>query len=436
MKNDPSGQASIFNLGRNFTELFSGRLSRSSVVLFLGGIAGGVLGYALHIMMGRMLSEPEYGLLTSMLAVMTLLSVPTAAMTMVIARKVAEYQAHKDGGSIAHLYAGTTRWMLYAGVGFIAIFVAVSPTIQEYLRAPSSLPVFFLGMLVAVSLLLPIGQAVLQGVQKFALLSASHVSAIFLKIIFSAFLIWLGYGVGGAMVGMITSVGIMCVIVYLATRGYFVSDKPPRVKSHYPWRFVVPVTLANVAFVVMTQFDIVLVRHYFGPTESGIYAAASILGKAVLYLPGAIVTVLYPMVAENTALQRASASLLVNAVLLTLLLSGTGVLIYFFLGPEIVRFFYGERYEMAGEILQYFGFAMIPMALVMVAENFLIAKGRILFVYLFVIVAPVEIIAIHYFHESLLQVVGIMIASGSILAILGYAMLWFEYHRHAHLGTG
>lgn len=429
MKNGLIGKMGVFNVGRKFAVLFSSRLSRSSAVLFLGGIAGGVLGYALHIVMGRMLPESEYGLITSMLAVMTVLSVPTSAMTMVIARRVAEYQAHEDNGSIAHLYAGTTRWMIYAGIGFIVVFVPVSPIMQEYLRAPSAVPIFFLGMLVAVSLLLPIGQAVLQGAQKFALLSASHVSTILLKIIFSALLIWLGYGVGGVMVGMIASIGIMCWIVYIRTRDYFVSNKTPRTRRHYPWRFVVPIMLANVAFVVMTQFDMVLVRHYFGPKDSGIYAAASVLGKAVLYLPGAVATVLFPMVAENTALQRASAPLFVNAIMLTLLLSGAGLLVYFVFGPEIVKLFYGARYEEAGELLRYFGFAMIPMALVMVAENFLIAKGRILFVYLFAIVAPIEILGIHFFHGSLSMVVGIMIASGWILAILGYVMMWFEYRR-------
>jgi hypothetical protein len=69
----------------------------------------------------------------------------------------------------------------------------------------------------------------------------------------------------------------------------------------------------------------------------------------------------------------------------------------------------------------------MPMALVMVAESFIIAKGRVMFAYLFMIAAPLQILAIYLHHESLLMVVGIMAASGYILAFAGFGLLWREF---------
>ena len=85
---------------------------------------------------------------------------------------------------------------------------------------------------------------------------------------------------------------------------------------------------------------------------------------------------------------------------------------------------YGEDYRGAGEVLRYFGFAILPMGLVMVAEYFLIAKGRVLFAYLFFFMAPLQVLAIYLFHDSLQMVVAVMGASGVLLVFTGYGMLW------------
>jgi len=90
---------------------------------------------------------------------------------------------------------------------------------------------------------------------------------------------------------------------------------------------------------------------------------------------------------------------------------------------------YGEDYRGAGEVLKYFGFAILPMALVLVAENFLIAKGRVLFAYLFAFTAPLQLAAIHFYHDSLQMVVAVVGASGLLLALLGYGLLWRAFRK-------
>ncbi len=398
-------------------------------MLFLGGVLGGILGYVFHIIMGRMLQESDYGLLTSILAVTVLLSVPNSAITLVITRAVSGYRAHNDEGSIARLYKKTLRILIIACSLFFITFVLTAPLIQEYLRAPTLTIVYLLGVLSVLSLIVPIGLSVLQGTQKFVAFSLSHLIAIGSKILLCPLLIWLGYGIEGAIYGIILSLATMWFFIKLHTHALVRSAKLPRVEHRYQWHFMLSVIAASAAFVSMTQLDMVLVRHYFDADESGVYAAASVLGKAVLYLPGAVATAMFPMVAENSALQRGSASLMIKAVALTLVLSGAATLFYLLFAPDLVTLLYGKRYEKAGEVLRYFGLAMIPMALVMVAENFLIAQGRVFFVYLLVIVAPLQIVAIHFFHQSLLMVVAIIAIGGWVLVLVGYGILWWQYQN-------
>ena len=70
---------------------------------------------------------------------------------------------------------------------------------------------------------------------------------------------------------------------------------------------------------------------------------------------------------------------------------------------------------------------MLPMALVMVAEYFLIAKGRVLFAWIFLAVAPFQVLAIYTWHEELWMIVATIAAFGFLLAVVGYLFLWKEF---------
>jgi hypothetical protein len=67
------------------------------------------------------------------------------------------------------------------------------------------------------------------------------------------------------------------------------------------------------------------------------------------------------------------------------------------------------------------------MALVMVAEHFLIAQGRVLFAWLFLAVAPLQLLVIHLWHPDLRSVILVIGAGGAVMAILGYGVLLREY---------
>jgi len=177
----------------------------------------------------------------------------------------------------------------------------------------------------------------------------------------------------------------------------------------------------------MTQLDMVLVKYYFTQQEAGYYAAASILGKAVLFLPGGIVMALYPMVAENHARGQTSAHLLAQALGLTVSLCVFGAAFYWFFGEGVVILLYGASYQESGPLLKYFGLAILPMAVVLVVVHFLIAKGRVIFAYLFLPVAPLQMAAIHWFHDSLFSIITVIGVSGMATMCIGVGFLWREF---------
>ncbi len=423
-------QQTALPLHRRVVQLFYGKLARASGWIIAGGIAAGLLGYVFQVLMGRMLSTQEYGLFSALMALCAVLSAPFSTLMMVVSRKVSEYRIKQDSGSITHLYYSINIRAAVVGVFILGVYYFLVPQIQFYLKAPSVTPVYLLGVLLFLFCAIFINNAFLQGMQRFIWLSASGFLNVLFKIIFSAVFVWLGYGVAGALGGTILAIITGWLITYGALHRSLGEGRGlPFQTRHLSMKSALPVLAANVAFGVMTQFDIILVNYYFPAHEAGLYAAASILGKAVMYLPTGVAMALFPMVAENHARSKSSANLLIQSVGLTILLSGAAAVFYFIFGEGIIELLYGKDYRGAGEVLKLYGFAILPMALVLVAEHFLIAKERVLFAYLFLLTAPLQLIAVYFFHDTLLMVVAVMGVCGSILVLLGYGLLGYEFLR-------
>ena len=412
---------------QSLIEVVFSKLARAGAWLFVGSFSGGILGYVFQLLMGRMLSTQEYGLFCAMMAIFAVLASPLSTLMMIVSRKISEYRAKFDYGSINHFYYSINIRSAIVGALVAGVFYLFVPEVQSYLKTQDLVSVYLLGVLLTLSFLPVLNNAFLQGMQKFTWLSASGFLIFVFKLIFSVAFVWLGFGVAGAIAGILLANLLIWLITYGALRVQLEKGHgKPFQKVHMAFKTAIPVFFTNTAFVLMTQLDMVLVNYYFSAHEAGLYAVASILGKAILYLPSSIAIALFPMVAENQARGEGSSKLLMQSLGLVFVLCSLGATLYFFYSELFVKILYGERYQEAGELLRYFGFAIMPMALISVAEYFMIAKGRIMFAYLFMISAPLQILAIYLNHDSLLDVIGIMAASGVSLACVGFGLLWRE----------
>jgi O-antigen/teichoic acid export membrane protein len=410
--------------------LINTKLAAASAWLFVGGMLGGFLGYVFQVLMGRMLSPQEFSLFASAMSIFTVSSAAQGALIMIVSRRVSEYRFYDDSDNISHFYWWIwTRAALF-GLAIALITFSIGPRVKSFLSAPTINIVYLLGLLVFLAFFTSINNAFFMGLQRFSWLSINSTLGVLLKVLFSVILVWLGYGVVGAIAGTVFAAIVGGLCGYLPLRRLLVSHRAKSFKAdHLSIRPAIPVLIANIAFAAMTQLDIVIVNFYFSAHEAGIYAAASILGKAVLYISSGVSLSLFPMAVESHVSGQKNWQLLTQAVILTSILSGLGALFYFFFGPNIIVLLFSSNYSEAGEILKLYGFAILPMSIAMVAEHFLIAQGRVLFAYLFLIVAPLQLIVFRFNHDNIHSILYIMSAGGSTLALLGFGLLWREYRK-------
>lgn len=409
------------------------KLIRASFIMTAAGVIAGLMGYAYQIVMGRLLSSEDFAMFGTIMALMMLIGSPLNAMFLLISRRVAELCS--DGVKyyyIRNLYYLSCGLVVLFGIILLSFIFLFSENIITSLMSININNTMLFAGSVIFSALYVVNNAFFQGMTRFYDFAITSIFSVALKMFFGTIFIALGYGISGVLVGLIVSYAVVWIYGSLRLKRFFpkCTGESSISLSRFPVKTVLPVLIANIAFGVMTQLDMVLVKILFLHTDAATYAAASILGKAILYLPSGLVLALFPMVVDNHASNKSSTHMLKQAVFLTLILCGTIAIIYWFMGHLIMEFFFGPAYTAAAELLRWYGLAVIPMALVMIAEYFLIAQGRVLFVWLFLLMCPIQIFAIISWHDELWNVIAIMSGCGIILVIIGYGLLWLEYKKN------
>ena len=424
----PSGTPLLtrYHLGR----LLTGKLAKASGLMFIFTIGGGVLGYAFQVLMGRMLSIADYGRFVTMMALLGLLGVPLGTLSMVVSRRASNYRAQNQPDRMAAMFWWIYRRIFWIGLAAMLAALPFTSLLRDFLKLESFVPAWIYLLLTFTVLFGPVNIAFLQAQQNFRWLAINSLVVHGFKVFFCVTLVYAGFKLNGALMGMVLANMAAWILTSLPLRSLVTQPiGAEQIKEHLFFKGAIPVLIANISFAVMTQLDLLLVNHYFDPHQAGVYAVAAILGKAVMYLPAAITIAMFPMVAENESHSQSSSHLFLNAMVLVTCLSGGGAVFYFLFANDIMTLLYGQKYQGAAELLKLYGFAMLPMTLVMVAEHFLIAKGRVIFAYVMMVGIPFVLFATHTHHARLIDIVYIFMIGGWGLAMMGFGVIGAQYLR-------
>ena len=397
-------------------------------------IGSGLLGYVYQILMGRLMSPAEFGLFTAIMALTALISSPMGGVSLAIARHVAKLNAHNHFEAVS-LFCLNVQKKGYLASGAIMVFMLLlTDPIKDYLKSPDKAPVFLLILGLSVVILSSINLGILQGSQRFKWLGLTNLVGVTTKILFSASLIYLGLGLNGALLGVIGGsfaiwmMGNQLIkphLIYSACNEHIHKDN----QIGNTLKENLPMVIAGIAFAISTQLDMILVNWYFPAVDAGQYAAASVLGKAVLYLPGGLAIALLPIATEEHTL-NAKSSLITKSLFITFAICFLAASFYWVLADTIVAAFYGDAYQNAGAILKWFGFAILPMALIMIVENFLLARGAVLFSWLFLALSPLQVLLAHFFHTEIWMILCSLAASGCLILIVGLILISKNSQKH------
>jgi O-antigen/teichoic acid export membrane protein len=340
---------------------------------------GGITSYAVH-MFAKDMPDSEYGAFTTMIQLLNLIAIPAIGLQAVFAVKAAKSKTKEDDLRMVREQIGITIAVITISlVGFGGIYL-YGETLVSAFKLPSIQVLAITLSAGIVALLLPMAYGVLQGKQRFLWLGWAMLSlgVVRLATLFGLFrfhntsltngmiAVWAGYAF--AFVLAISTAGLpkMGLIEML------ISLK--RVNWRELTRQFIPLSLGGGAVIYMMSVDMVVVQRFFNEKQTGYYAAAGMIGRALIFFVGPIVAVMFPKLVKSHAEQKPT-----DVLRFTLLLTAGLCAIAITLGilvPDIpLRIIYDESYLKATPLIPWFIGAMAPLALAAVLVNNLLAQG-------------------------------------------------------------
>ncbi|MBV9232821.1 MAG: oligosaccharide flippase family protein [Candidatus Eremiobacteraeota bacterium] len=409
-------------LRRGYERLRASAMLKQSALVFVASSVLNVCGFVAHAVASRQLGVTVYGELYALISTGVIAALPAAFVGPVIAQLAAEFRALHDDGHLRGLLDGITFGFAALGALYVLIAVPGAIPFARFLHVPAwSVPV--VGVLSGIALFVTALRAIAQGTQDFACYSLSSIAEGIAKVVGIALLVALGLRLAGGIVGFVC--GPLAAAVYLGIRlrRRYAHTTPHRVR--YDWRRILNAgagaAAATIAIALMGSADVVLVKHFFDAHAAGLYAAASLGGKMLLYLVGFVPTVLLPQAADRHARGARTREVLYGALGMFALAALGGLFIFKFFGLFVLHALVGHAFDAAAPLLVSYGLAMVMLALTNALTYYGIATHRLAFTLpLFACTfGTLGVIAVA--HRSLGMVVEIMVI-GNCAAALAVAL--------------
>jgi O-antigen/teichoic acid export membrane protein len=391
-------------------------MATATFIMFVATVSAGACNYIYQILMGNTLGN-DFSELTALLSILYIVSVPANSVQSILTRYVSKYKVQNKDEEISWLIRHTLVLMLLLGGGILAVMVVLSPLIREFLGLTSSIPIFIVGIGAMFALLVPVGSGPLQGLQRFPTLGFQAVGGAVTKLGLGLAFVVLGFGVGGAVGGAVTGLAVSIVLSFVPIRRYM-AKRGRRVDIGEVWRYTFPATIAVLCFTIITQVDVIFASHYFAREQASAYAAASMLGKIILFLPGAISAVMFPRISDAHTRSEETTKILRKSILLTASLSGIMAAGYVLFPELTIQVLYGGKFLAGVVTLQLLG---VSMALFSIANLFMIyglATDGHAYTWILSLFTLLQVGLIILFHETPEQLATVILITGLLVTLI------------------
>ena len=397
---------------------------RGSFVLFIMLGIYNVLNYVFQISMARMLGPADYGILAVLMSIIYIFGIPSEAIQTVITKYASRFSANNNLGKIKDLlFRSIKKGFLFAIIIFIllvpvGILLSSVLNIEVGLLIISFLFIFFV-------FLISINRGILQGRKEFNKLGINLVIESFVKVIFSIFLIWIGWKLYGAIAGVLVGSLLSFILTFYVMRK-ILSAKRERSEFYKIYETNFPILLAMTSIVLMYSIDIIFARAFFSPQAAGEFAFVSLIGKVIIFISASIGKAMFPLASQEFEKGNNTVGLFKKAVLLVVLISMMASLVYYFFPTEIISLVSlgSDQYLGAAGILFILGisYSLLSISNIIVlyklSINKIVKKAYFLLVFVFI-----EVILLSIFNDNLAEFAISLLISNLLIFLYSLFLL-------------
>lgn len=371
-----------------------------------------------QLAMLKVMPREQFASLNSLVSLLVILSVPAAAFTAMVTKHVSTYNARKK---LEHLKAIWRKLALHTFCFSLSVFILIvffRQNIALFLHLDSFNSIVILGLIFFFTCISSVVTGGLQGLEKFKWLALIGLSAGFLKVFFSLVLVKsIGDMLLAGLIGFLlpTVLGILFSLWPLRFLARGAAKEKVGLKGLY--LYVFPVLMVSLCFALVTNVDLLLVKHFFF-REAQDYSVAQMVGKIILSIPGAIYMVMFSRASSLHALNTSSRDILKRSLTYTFILSFSAVALYNLFPGLVFKILAAGASEEVILLGRLFSLSMLFYALSNVLCAYQLSIERYGFIKTLVPIVILQIIAICLFHQTTSGVLGIMLAGSLLIFVL------------------
>lgn len=407
----------LISLIRRFSthELISG-----AGVIFVSSLLGSFLNFLYNLFMSRNLSVSDYGVLASLISLMTLFALPAGAVIPSIIRFAGSYFAKGNLNMVRGLYFKVIKPLFILGIFVFMIFLVFTREIGQFFNINNKSLIIIAGLNVLLGFVSVVNSPLLQAKLVFTFIALTNFVGSVLKLLLGAVVVLLGFSIGGVMWALFFSSLIQYFLSFLKLKFLFKKGvSAPKVDTGELFIYGAPAALALFGLASFITTDIILIKHFFNPSDAGIYAGMSLIGKVIFFFSAPIGTVMFPLIVQKHTRSENYHNIF-KLSLLIVLIPSIAITTFYFIFPEFtIRFFTKrEEYVAASSYLGIFGIFITMYSLLSIVTNFYLSIKKTKVFIPIIIGALSQIILIWIFHQSFLQIIIISLITVSLLLFL------------------
>jgi O-antigen/teichoic acid export membrane protein len=195
------------------------------------------------------------------------------------------------------------------------------------------------------------------------------------------------------------------------------------------YHYFLPVGLTLLCFMVLTNSDLILVKHFFTPMEAGHYSIAQMVGKIILFFPVPVVMVMFPRISSLAGQERKALSTLGQSLMITGFLCALAAGFSLVYPSYIIRFLSGNEYSECIPLARIFSVNMALFSLTLILLYYQLATLRKWFLLPLSFLTFAQILLITLFHKTLTQVLSVVSIVSVCLVAVNLCLAYLPHRR-------
>ncbi len=398
---------------------------RGATLYLIATIAANMLNLLSNIYLGRELSLAQFAVFNTIVSLLYIITIPMGALSTSINHKTAYLDAKYSSEEVLAFFVHVRKRAMFLSLILVLIWTAGIPFMSIFFHLPSVWPLLAFTPILTFGLLTYIDQGFLKGKIVFAAIAVATIIEPTVRLVVSILL------VESRLKSLVyVSVPLGVFAAYLAARHFLdYQNKPALYRNEFRLSkvFFVASLIAGLSSIAFFKLDNILVAHFLSPQDTGLYGVLGVVGKMIYFVGSLVSAFIIPVISRYEAKGQNSQKVFRTLLLITITMT---VMAYMVFGLGMAAYGSiagGVKLHAISSLLPYYGLGIGFFTISQFFVTFHLAKRENFFPAVAFLLSLVQILGMWKFHDSLNQVIGIMVITGgvSLLAITVFHV-WYE----------